>query len=196
MTTVDLDPATLQSVEVLRGPQGTLYGASAMGGLIKYVTIPSSLTKYGARVDVDGGSVDGGGQGYGVRGMWNGPLVPGELGVTINAFDRRDPGYIDDPNKNRKNVNSSRVAGGRLAALWKPADQFSAKLSVLVQNLSTNGTPDADVDSNLTPIYGKYQQVRYATQNLDLDSALYSHRLMCPSFPRMWPPTTTSLSAV
>ncbi|MHB8814870.1 MAG: STN domain-containing protein, partial [Steroidobacteraceae bacterium] len=45
ISTIDLDPATLQSVEVLRGPQGTLYGANSMGGLIKYVTIPPSLTK-------------------------------------------------------------------------------------------------------------------------------------------------------
>lgn len=177
LTTVDLDPATLQSVEVLRGPQGTLYGASAMGGLIKYVTIPPSLTKYGARVELDGSSVDGGGQGYGVRGMWNGPLVPGELGVTLNAFDRHDPGYIDDPNGNHKNVNSLHVSGGRVAALWQPTERFSAEFSALVQDSSANATSDVDVDSNLTPIYGKYQQLRYATQNWDLDSTLYSLRV-------------------
>ncbi|MGH9725919.1 MAG: TonB-dependent receptor, partial [Candidatus Acidiferrales bacterium] len=176
LTTVDLDPATLQSVEVLRGPQGTLYGASAMGGLIKYVTIPPSLTSYRARVELDGSSVDGGGQGYGVRGMWDGPLVPGKLGITVNAFDRRDPGYIDDPKGNQKNVNGLHVEGGRLAALWQPVDRFSAEFSALVQNSSTDATSDVDVNSNLTPIYGKYQQLRYATQNWDFDSALYSLR--------------------
>ena len=176
LTTVDLDPATLQSVEVLRGPQGTLYGASAMGGLIKYVTIPPSLTKYSARVELDGSSVDGGGQGYGVRGMWDGPLVPGELGVTINAFDRRDPGYIDDPNGDHKNLNGLHVSGGRLATLWQPTDRFSAEFSALVQDSATNGTSDVDVNSNLTPIYGKYEQLRYATQDWDFDSTLYSLR--------------------
>ena len=176
LTTVDLDPATLQSVEVLRGPQGTLYGASAMGGLIKYVTIPPSLTKYSGRVELDGSFVDGGGQGYGVRGMWDGPLVPGELGVTLNAFDRRDPGYIDDPNGNHKNVNGLHVSGGRLAMLWQPTDRFSAEFSALVQDSSTNATSDVDVDSNLNPIYGKYQQLRYVTQAWDFDSTLYSLR--------------------
>ena len=177
LTTVDLDPATLQSVEVLRGPQGTLYGASAMGGLIKYVTVPPSLTKDSARVELDGSSVDGGGQGYGVRGMWDGPLVPGELGVTLNAFDRRDPGYIDDPNGNHKNVNGLHVSGGRLAMMWQPTERFSAEFSALVQDSSTNATSDVDVDSNLNPIYGKYRQFRYATQNWDFDSTLYSLRV-------------------
>ena len=176
LTTIDLDPATLQSVEVLRGPQGTLYGASAMGGLIKYVTIPPSLTSYSARVELNGSSVDGGGQGFGVRGMWNGPLVPGKLGVTVNAFDRRDPGYIDDPRGNHKNVNGLHVSGGRLAMLWRPTDRLSAEFSALIQNSSASATSDVDVNSNLTPIYGKYQQLRYATQNWDLDSTLYSLR--------------------
>src|SRR5487761_303890 len=119
-------------------------------------------------------SRDGGGQGYGVRGMWDGPLVSGKLGITVNAFDRRDPGYIDDPNGNHKNVNSLHVAGGRLAALWQPVERFSAEFSALVQNSSADATSDVDVNSNLTPIYGNYQQLRYATQNWDFDSALYS----------------------
>ncbi len=74
-STLDLDPGTLQRVEVLRGPQGTLYGASAMGGLIKYVTTPPSLDKFGGRVELDGGAIDGGGQGGGARAMFTGPLI-------------------------------------------------------------------------------------------------------------------------
>ena len=176
LTTIDLDPATLQRVEVLRGPQGTLYGANGMGGLIKYVTTPPSLTEYGGRVELDGSSVDGGGLGYGVRAMWTGPLVMDQLGVTLNLFDRRDPGYIDDPNLDRKNVNSSRVDGGRLAFLWQPTAQFSAQLSALVQDSVAGGTSEVDVNSNLTPIYGKYAQFRYGNENWDLDSTHYSLR--------------------
>jgi outer membrane receptor protein involved in Fe transport len=69
---LDLDPATIQRIEVLRGPQGTLYGASAMGGLIKYVTTPPNLREYGGRVELTGSTIDGGGQGYGVRAMLTG----------------------------------------------------------------------------------------------------------------------------
>jgi iron complex outermembrane receptor protein len=173
-TTIDLDPATLQRVEVLRGPQGTLYGASSMGGLIKYVTIPPSLTQYSGRVELDGSAVDGGGQGWGMRGMWTGPLVTDKLGFTISAYDRHDPGYIDDVQRNIENVNSSRVAGGRLALLWQPTEKFTAQLSVLLQANTTAGSAAADVDASLTPIYGKYRQARYQNENWDLHSALYS----------------------
>lgn len=175
-TTVDLDPATIQRIEVLRGPQGTLYGASAMGGLIKYVTIPPSLTEYGGRVEVAGSAVDGGGQGYGVRAMFTGPLVMDKLGVTINAFDRFDPGYINDPHLGKTNLNSTDVDGGRLAVLWQPTDKLTVDLSVLLQHTVTGGTSYVDVNENLTPIYGKYEQIRYGRENWDLDNIHYALR--------------------
>jgi iron complex outermembrane receptor protein len=164
ITTVDIDPASLQRIEVLRGPQGTLYGASAMGGLIKYVTIPPSLTKDSGRVELDGSEVYGGDVGYGVRVMWNGPLITDKLGLSVSAFDRRDPGYIDDPHLNKQHVNSAKVDGGRVALLWQPTDEFSVQLSALVQDNVANGTSDTEVNSNLTPIYGKYQQFRYGDE--------------------------------
>lgn len=176
LTTIDIDPASLQRIEVLRGPQGTLYGASAMGGLIKYVTIPPSLTKDSARVEIDGSAVDGGGQGYGMRAMWNGPLIMDQLGLSISAFDRHDPGYINDPNLNKSNVNSARVDGGRLALLWQPTDKFSAQFTALIQDTISHGTSDVDVNANLTPIYGKYDQFRYGDEDWDLRSTHYSLR--------------------
>ena len=176
LTSVDLDPATLQRIEVLRGPQGTLYGASAMGGLIKYVTVPPSLTKASGRVELDGSEAYGGDAGFGVRAEWNGPLVADTLGLAVNAYDRHDPGYIDNIHLNEKHVNSARVAGGRVALLWKPTDRFSAQLSALVQDTSTNGTSTIEVGANLAPIYGKYQQYRWGPERWDLHSALTSLR--------------------
>ena len=164
LATLDLDPSVLQRVEVLRGPQGTLYGASALGGLIKYVTIPPSLTHSSGRIELDGSSVDGGGQGGGVRAMWNGPLINDKLGMSFSAFDRLDPGFIDDPHRNAHNVNSSRVNGGRVALLWQPTDRFSAEFAALAQDSNTGNTSDVDVNSDLTPIYGKYEQVRYGNE--------------------------------
>src|SRR5579872_2789328 len=138
VATLDLDPGSLQRIEVLRGPQGTLYGASSLGGLIKYVTSPPSLTHYSARAELGGTAIDGGGEGGTVRAMFDGPLVEGKLGMTRSAFDRHDPGYISDPFRNRKNENSSRTDGGRVAFLWQPTDQLSVKLAALVQNTLTN----------------------------------------------------------
>ena len=175
--TLDIDPSSLQRIEVLRGPQGTLYGASALGGLIKYVTIPPSLTRYSGRVELDGSSVDGGGQGGGVRAIFNGPLVSNVLGFTISAFDRFEPGYIDDPHRGRKNVNSSRADGGRAALLWQPTERFSGQLSVLVQNTYTPNTSEVDLNTNMTPIYGKYEQVRYGQEDWDLRNTQYGLNL-------------------
>jgi iron complex outermembrane recepter protein len=176
VATLDVDPGMLQRIEVLRGPQGTLYGASSLGGLIKYVTRPPSLTEYSGRVELDGSAIDGGGQGGGVRAMFDGPLINNELGITIGAFDRLDPGYIDDPHRNRRDVNNSRVDGGRVALLWQPTEQFSAELTGVLQDYHTANTSNVDVNPDLTPIYGKYQQVRYGDENWDLNTGLYSLR--------------------
>ncbi len=172
--TLDLDPATLQQIEVLRGPQGTLYGASSLGGLIKYVTRPPSLKDYSGRLEVDGSSVDGGGEGYGVRALVDGPLVTDQLGMTLSAFHRLEPGFINDPHQDKKNVNSSTADGGRFALLWKPTSNFSAELSALFQNNFTDGASTVDVNSNLTPIYGKYEHVRYGDEVWNLRNSLYS----------------------
>ena len=174
IATLDLDPTVLQSIEVLRGPQGTLYGASSLGGLIKYVTVPPSLTNYSARIELDGSAIDGGGLGGGVRAMMNGPLIKDTLGIIISGFDRQDPGYIDDPHKHRTNVNSSHVDGGLINLLWLPMEQFSAKLSVLAQDVHTPNTSNVDMNADLTPIFGKYQQVRWVDENWALSSRLYS----------------------
>ena len=135
LLTPDLDPGALAQVEVLRGPQGTLYGASSLGGLIKYVTIPPSLTTFGGRVEADYSAVDGGGSGYGVRAIVTAPLITDTLGVTVSAFDRQDPGYIDNALTGAKNVNVTRVDGGRIALLAKPTDKLTINLSGLFQDL-------------------------------------------------------------
>jgi outer membrane receptor protein involved in Fe transport len=177
VATLDVDPGVLERIEVLRGPQGTLYGADALGGLVKYVTALPSLTNYRGRVELDGSSIDGGGQGGGVRVMFDGPLVEGKLGMSISAFNRFDPGYIDDPLLNKKNVNSDRVDGGRLALLWRPTDQFSAELSVVLQDTFNNGAATVDMNSNLTPIYGKYEHARHGDEVWDPHDRDYSLHL-------------------
>jgi iron complex outermembrane recepter protein len=173
-TALDLDPGSLQRIEVLRGPQGTLYGASALGGIVKYVTAPPSLTELGGRAELDGSTVAGGGQGYGVRGLVTGPLIAGTLGFTLSAFDRRDPGYLDNPNLGERDVNSTRVDGGRAALLWQVSDGFSASLAVLAQDTRGHGSSYEWLDANLTPTGGGLKQYFFIDQPLKLQSRLYS----------------------
>jgi len=175
--TPDLDPSDLQRIEVLRGPQGTLYGASSLGGVIKFVTVQPNLKSYDGRIEIDGSTVDHGADGYGVRGMVNVPLVDDTLAVRVSAYDRRDPGYIDDPQLGRNDVNSTQVDGGRASILWRPNAALSVNITAVLQNLDGAGTSDEDVNVNgqsITPAYGDLQQVRYTGEPLHVAYRLYS----------------------
>ncbi|MBB3859395.1 outer membrane receptor protein involved in Fe transport [Novosphingobium hassiacum] len=142
----DLDPSELARIEVLRGPQGTLYGASSIGGLLKYVTIDPSTDKISGSV---GGGVllvkDGGGTlGYNLRGAINLPV--GEtFAVRASMFHRDEPGFIDNARTGRNDVNASKVTGGRVSALWKPSDSFSLKLGAMHQVRNIYGSSNADI---------------------------------------------------
>ncbi|CAN5394119.1 TonB-dependent receptor [soil metagenome] len=141
----DLDPSDLERIEVLRGPQGTLYGASSIGGLVKYITTDPDLKEVRGTVAVGTNTIRGAGQalGYNVRGAINLPL--GEtFAIRASAFTRHDPGYIDNVVSGEKNVNSGTATGGRLSALWKPSETFSVKLGALYQNRDVFGSSNVD----------------------------------------------------
>jgi iron complex outermembrane receptor protein len=136
----DFDPGDLQRVEVLRGPQGTLYGASSVGGLVNFVTVDPSLAGVSGRLEAGGNGVQNGSElGYTFRGSVNVPLSS-DLAVRASAFTREDPGYIDDPPLGLKGVNGDRASGGHLAALWQPSETFSLKLSALYQKITGENT--------------------------------------------------------
>ena len=145
----DIDPADLARVEVLRGPQGTLYGASSMGGLLKFVTVDPSTNGVNGRIEAGINDVyNGADLGYGARGSVNVPLSE-TLAVRISGFTRQDPGYIDNVQTGQRGVNRTDVDGGRLSALWRPSDVFSLKVSALLQDSKGHGMPDVDVQPGL-----------------------------------------------
>jgi len=142
----DLDPSELARIEVLRGPQGTLYGAASIGGLVKYVTVDPTTDQTSGSVGVGTHTIAGAGGelGYNVRGAINIPL--GEtLAVRASAFTREDPGYIDNVVTGKRGVNKTDVSGGRLAALWRPSETLSVKLSALFQERELFGSSNVDV---------------------------------------------------
>jgi len=140
----DIDPSDLSRVEVLRGPQGTLYGASSMGGLLKFVTVDPSTDAVTGRAEVGTSDVyNGSHAGYNVRGSINVPLSD-SWAIRASAFTRRDPGYIDNPVIGARGVNEVDVYGGHLSALWRPSDAVSLKLSALLQETHGYGSNDVD----------------------------------------------------
>jgi iron complex outermembrane recepter protein len=152
----DIDPNDLSQVEVLRGPQGTLYGANSMGGLIKFVTIDPSTDALSGRVQVGTSSVyNGTGLGYNVRGSVNVPLSD-TFAIRASGFTREDPGYIDNPVLHINGINEDHASGGRLSSLWKPLETFSVKLSALIQQTHAGGSNDVDVEAGLGDLQQNY----------------------------------------
>jgi len=150
----DIDPGDLARLEVLRGPQGTLYGASSMGGLIKYVTVDPTTSGFSGRLEAGTSSVYNGAElGYTLRGSANVPVTD-NFAIRISAFTRLDPGYIDNPVLGIDGIDKAHANGGHLAALWKPTDSLSIKLSALVQEISGDGTNDV----TKLPGFGDWQQ--------------------------------------
>ena len=85
----------LARVEVLRGPQGTLFGSDAEGGAIRFITPEPSLTQYSGYSRADLGFTDKGDASYEAGAAFGGPIVTDELGFRVSAWHRRDGGYID-----------------------------------------------------------------------------------------------------
>jgi len=152
----DIDPGDLARVEVLRGPQGTLYGASSMGGLLKFVTVDPSTEGLFGRIQAGTSGVhNGDGPGYNLRGSVNVPLGD-TLAVRASGFTRRDPGYIDNPSLHMSGINEQRVSGGRLSALWRPSADVSVKVSALYQDAKGDGSSDIDVQPGLGDLQQNY----------------------------------------
>lgn len=173
----DLDPSILDHVEVLRGPQGSLYGAASMGGLIRYVTAAPDLKEFFGQISVSGSAVDGGSQGGGTRGSVNLPLVEDKLALRASAFYRIDPGYIGNPQTGQSDVNMTRTEGGRASLLWQITPDVTYEVSGTLQHMTTGGSSGEDIypGSFATP-YGAYNQTELpgtatAYQNFEMVNA-------------------------
>jgi iron complex outermembrane recepter protein len=150
----DLDPSGLSQVELLRGPQGTLYGADSEGGLLRYVTADPRTDSVSGHWDAGVNSVYNGAEpGWNFRGSVNVPLGS-DVALRMDGFARQDPGYIDNPILGIDGVNLSHTYGGHLALLWTPSDALSLKLGAFLQESRGDGTNDVD----LAPGLGLYDQ--------------------------------------
>src|SRR5262249_5379211 len=138
----DFDPGDLDRIEVLRGPQGTLYGANSMGGLVNFITVDPSTAGYSGRFQAGYSNVYNSSQlGFNLRGSANIP-VNSALAVRVSAFDRQDPGYIDNPRLGQTGVNEAQAYGLRVAALWTPSEDISLRVSALYQDYKQNAAND------------------------------------------------------
>lgn len=191
--TPDLMPYDLDRIEVLRGPQGTLYGASTMGGLIKYVLRDPDLENLSGRIGGDlFGVENGSGVGGGVRGEINAPLIKDQLALRLSAYDENTPGYIDNATTGQKGDNALQQYGGRAVLLWRPTADFSIEASAIYsRNHADNQAIVAISQDTLQPIAGPLSNINTRPEPYTQTLQLYDVRL---SWDLKWA-TLTSVSS-
>ncbi len=145
-TGVDLFPYDISHIEVLEGPQGTLYGASSLGGVLKYVMKTPDLNSPSYHLGGSLAGIDhGSGTGWGVQAAANVVAIPGKLAFSISGAHRYTPGYINNPATGQKGVNHGTQDGARLAVYWLPSDNVKVKLSGLYDSSNFAGYGDISV---------------------------------------------------
>ncbi|MDO6474111.1 TonB-dependent receptor [Alteromonas sp. 1_MG-2023] len=171
----DLDPSDLQQIEVLRGPQGTLYGASSMGGLLKYITRDPDLTYSEGRMELGGATAAHGGDGYSLRLSGSTPVTD-DFGVRASVFKREDPYFVTNTRDGAD--NSTTAEGGRFAALWQITDKVSFRGSAMIQNNGQGQSATIDSSYDLTPEQGQYSHTRMVgADKFEGTTRFYSARL-------------------
>ncbi len=158
----------LERVEVLKGPQGTLFGAGSEGGTIRFITPEPSLTTYQVYARAEFGQIESGGQNYEAGLAVGGPIIENVLGFRFSVSDRQDGGWVDRVNytappftpytsnypyygliydgpasyagTTESNANWHSTQTGRLALKWTPTDNLTVSPSIYAQTLHYNDT--------------------------------------------------------
>jgi iron complex outermembrane recepter protein len=154
----------IDRVEVLRGPQGTLFGSGSEGGTVRYITTQPSLTKTSIYSRAEVSYTEGGDPSYeaGVAGGM--PVIDGTLGVRASIWYRKDGGYVNriDPTTLatvQNNANYDQTMLVRLAAVWAPTDKITVTPSFYYQDRYRN-----DVES-YWPLYSDPDNNRFVSAN-------------------------------
>ena len=156
---LDLLPYDIRRVEVLRGPQGTLYGANSIGGLIKYVTVDPSL---GTREFHLGGGLSGTENadepGWDVHAVANVPLVVDKLAVRVSYARNKLAGFIDNVANGESGINSGVQETGHVAVLWKPIEAITVRLNAFGQRIDSDNNAIVRLDpATERPVFGDLQ---------------------------------------
>lgn len=134
----DLRLIDIQRVELLRGPQGTLYGAGTIGGILKFVTRRPDLTAVGGEVFAGATVADGTGTSRSIDVVVNAPLVRDRLAVRAVGYGEVIAGSIDDVNLGLDNTGETVRQGARLALLWQIDPGWSLTVGHVSQTLHSN----------------------------------------------------------
>ncbi len=132
----DLQLVDIASIEVLRGPQGALYGAGALGGIMRIDANPVDLDNFSGSALASTETTEGGEAGTNGEIVFNAPLLRGVLGVRAALYNQSWGGWLDNPKTGTTNTNAAGRNGARLAALLKFDDDWSIELTGVTQGIT------------------------------------------------------------
>jgi iron complex outermembrane recepter protein len=153
---LDLLPYDIRRVEILRGPQGTLWGANSIGGLIRYVTLDPSLTTREFHI---GGGLSGtenaDDPGWDVHAVANIPLMQDHLALRVSYARNELPGFIDNVANGQEGINDVTQQTAHVALLWKPIDAVTVRLSAFAQRIESDNNAFVRLDPvTERPVFG------------------------------------------
>ncbi len=168
----DMRLVDVERVEVLRGPQGTLFGSGALGGAIRIINAKPDAGRFSASAEAGLSSVKNGGTGHDLKAMVNIPIATDKLALRVVGYDIREAGFIDNIVRNEKNVNDIHSTGVRAALSYTPTDRLTLTGWVWHQRDRTGG----DFAGFLNPANGgKYQSASVDPEDAaDDKSTLYN----------------------
>lgn len=169
-------------VEVDRGPQGTLFGASSEGGAVRFITQQPSLTEFGGEAHAQLGWTEYGGLSYETAAAAGGPIINDELGYRISVWYSRDGGYIDRIEPYAPfdivgtNTNTDDKLSMKAALTFKPSDDVRITPGFLYQTIQTNNS--GQFTENLSnPSAGQFNDSRLQPETSTDRAVLSSLRI-------------------
>lgn len=149
----------VERIEVIKGPQGTLFGAAAMGGSLRYITKEPSLTDFSGRFATDLSNTSQGGFNQLYKAGVDVPIVSDKLSLGVSGFYQDNEGFIDQALRSEEDINDAELKGGQATLLFKPTDAFKVKLNYMDQKFDFSEQNNVPFDITTgQPIFGRYQQ--------------------------------------
>lgn len=186
----------LDRVEVLRGPQGTLFGAGAEGGIIRFIQPEPSLTSANGYARAGLATIENGSSSYEIGAALGSPLIQDELGFRVSAYHRRDGGYIE---------HDSAIPGGvsysdsgyhdsdvlRAALTFAPVSSLKITPSMFYQHMFWNDVPTFDPGSKTYPdtMTSNWSSLSPTLSNVDSGRLAFQGLLLQPSSDSLYLPS-------
>lgn len=130
----------IDRIEVLRGPQGTLYGNGSMGGTLRYITKAPDLSRFEGKLRADLSTTEGGDPGGSADAVVNVPLVPGTVGLRLVASTERVGGYAEIPSAAVENSNPADLTHARAILLWAPTERIVLRFQYAHSSAKQDGS--------------------------------------------------------